>query len=148
LILNGIKISDRTKEKILKVCRDLDYYPNIHAAIMISDSMTIQAGINVVPEIIQTAPEAIICGNDRLAIGAEIGLSRAGLNIPADIMLTGADNIELSEYCSVPLTTFDQMAKACAQESAIRLLDYLQHKKTLTSMKIKPEIYIRQSTRH
>ncbi|MCF6175627.1 MAG: LacI family transcriptional regulator [Victivallaceae bacterium] len=116
------------------------------AIIIKGGSINIQSGIDVVPEIIKLNPNAVICGNDRLAIGVETALIQAGFNIPADLMIVGADNIELSEYCPVPLTTFDQMAKECARASVIILLEHLQYKKTLTSITIKPEIHIRQST--
>ncbi|MGH9664629.1 MAG: LacI family DNA-binding transcriptional regulator, partial [Bryobacteraceae bacterium] len=50
-------------------------------------------------------PTAIICVNDFMALGVLRELRERGLRVPQDISVTGFDNIQLSEYCSPPLTT-------------------------------------------
>lgn len=50
--------------------------------------------------------DALIAGNDMMAIGAMRALLQEGVRIPEDISVAGADNIQLAEYASVPLTTF------------------------------------------
>jgi LacI family transcriptional regulator len=112
---------------------------------IIKGGMTVEAGLAVVKHILNIKPDAIICGNDRLAIGVEQGLEQAGIRVPRDIMLAGADNIELSQYCRVPLTTFDQMAHDCAAKAVQILLAHLDNKEKLHSALIAPEIIIRES---
>ena len=92
-------------------------------------------------------PDAIIAGNDKLAVGVERFLQERGLRLPHDMMLTGGDNIELSEYCAVPLTTFDQRAADCAQRSVEILLGHLDGQQPLLSATLPASPVFRQSTR-
>ena len=50
-------------------------------------------------------PEAIVCASDRIAIGAMAWLQRKGYRIPADIAVTGFDNIPDADFTFPPLTT-------------------------------------------
>jgi DNA-binding LacI/PurR family transcriptional regulator len=48
---------------------------------------------------------AVVCANDRLALGALREFRERGIRVPADVSVTGFDNIEYSEYASPALTT-------------------------------------------
>ena len=48
---------------------------------------------------------AIVCGNDQMALGAMRALGEAGLSCPADMSVTGFDDIPEAEYYMPPLTT-------------------------------------------
>lgn len=48
---------------------------------------------------------AIVCANDRLAIGAIAGLSRRGIECPADISVTGFNDMPMVDRLKPPLTT-------------------------------------------
>ncbi len=112
---------------------------------IVSGGLRIADGFRAVEEILRLAPEAVVCGNDRLAIGVQKGLLEAGRRIPEDILVTGGDNIELSQYGPVPLTTFDQMAAPCARLGTDILLDHLQNEAPLRSELLSPKIHFRQS---
>ncbi len=105
---------------------------------IIEGGMSIDDGYRAGERILQMKPDAVICGNDRLALGVEKRLLEAGLRIPQDILLTGGDNIELSEHCRVPLTTFDQMAKDCAIKGVNALLEHLKNGTEIKSSLISP----------
>jgi hypothetical protein len=51
-----------------------------------------------------------------------LGIKESGLKVSEDIMITGADNIEMAEYLSTPLTTFDNQSSECGR---IDVLDYI-----------------------
>lgn len=51
---------------------------------------------------------ALIAYNDLMAIGAMRAVRAAGLRIPADVSITGFDNVDLSAYVDPPLTTIAQ----------------------------------------
>ncbi len=53
------------------------------------------------------SPTAILCVNDFMALGVLRELRDRGLRIPADVSVTGFDNIRLSEYACPALTTAD-----------------------------------------
>jgi DNA-binding LacI/PurR family transcriptional regulator len=50
-------------------------------------------------------PTAIVCVNDIMAVGVLRELRERGLKVPADVSVTGFDNIKLSEFSYPSLTT-------------------------------------------
>ncbi|MET3452509.1 LacI family DNA-binding transcriptional regulator [Curtobacterium sp. 1544] len=67
-------------------------------------------------------PDAVVCADDLLAIGVSHALRGAGLDIPADVAVTGLDDLEFAPYVSPPLTTVRQPTDRMAEE-VLRLLD-------------------------
>jgi LacI family transcriptional regulator, galactose operon repressor len=51
------------------------------------------------------APTAILCVNDWIAVGVIRELRNQGLSVPADVSVTGFDNITISEFSCPSLTT-------------------------------------------
>ncbi|GEM_PF-6247215 len=60
-------------------------------------------------------------------------------------MIAGADNIELAEYCPVPLTTYDQMAYASGEACAAMILRFPDRQAPRGSVCIPPELHVRDS---
>jgi DNA-binding LacI/PurR family transcriptional regulator len=112
---------------------------------LIEGGLNIKDGERIIDEVLRLHPDVVICGNDRVAIGLQKALRNAGIKIPEDIMITGADNIELAEYCPVPLTTYNQLPNKCGELCAGMILNFLQKQKPLSTIKVKPEICIRNS---
>ncbi len=52
-----------------------------------------------------TAPTAVIAGNDRIALGVYKALAELGYRVPEDISVVGSDDIPLSEHLVPSLTT-------------------------------------------
>ncbi len=53
-------------------------------------------------------PDAIFCYNDTMAISAMAVLRAHGLQTPADVAVTGFDDIDVAEFLDPPLTTLRQ----------------------------------------
>jgi DNA-binding LacI/PurR family transcriptional regulator len=66
--------------------------------------------------------DAVVCFTDSLALGVLHALHEHGIRVPDDVIVTGFDDVEFSEFTSPSLTTvaFDRMAFA---EAAIGLLE-------------------------
>lgn len=109
-------------------------------------SLDVAGGEAISGKVMDYRPDAVICGNDVIAVGVENAMLNAGLRIPDDVMITGFDNIRLSQYCQIPITTFDQMAELCAESGVKMLLDHLDGKKELSSLKFDCDIIERAST--
>ena len=64
-------------------------------------------------------PEAVICGNDTMAIAVCGTLRDHGIRVPEDVIVTGFDGIEESKYTYPKISTvkcdFGKMGRACAQ---------------------------------
>jgi LacI family transcriptional regulator len=68
-----------------------------------------------------TRPTAVFAANDYMAIGLITGLREAGVRVPADIAVTGFDDIVIAQYVTPPLTTV--RVDACDMgERAVRML--------------------------
>jgi DNA-binding LacI/PurR family transcriptional regulator len=66
-------------------------------------------------------PDAVLCFNDTLALGAIRALHDAGLRVPADVAIAGFDDIEDGRY-SVPTLTTAAPDKANLARVAVDLL--------------------------
>jgi LacI family transcriptional regulator len=71
-------------------------------------------------------PDAILCANDLLAIGALAALRDAGLDVPGDVALVGMDNTPLSEVTWPTLTTVDLGSSERARIAAEMLLERIE----------------------
>ncbi|MBE9638695.1 LacI family DNA-binding transcriptional regulator [Salipiger mangrovisoli] len=90
-------------------------------------------------------PSAVFCDNDEMAIGLMAGLRAAGLRIPEDISIVGFDNIEMSAYASVPLTTVRQKRAQLGRRAAETLLAQ-RSAPAPTELILPVELVVRDST--
>jgi LacI family transcriptional regulator len=67
-------------------------------------------------------PDAIVCGNDQMAIGAMRELQAAGIRVPADVGVVGFDDMHLSALLAPPLTTVRQPMRLLGERACSRLL--------------------------
>ncbi len=67
-------------------------------------------------------PRAIVCGNDEMAIGALIALRASGLRVPADVAVTGFDDIAAARHLRPALTTVHQPMRELGERSVRMLL--------------------------
>ena len=74
----------------------------------------------------RTRPDAILCANDLLAIGALAALHSAGLDVPGDVALVGMDNSPLSAVTWPTLTSVDLGSHERAHLAAELLLERIE----------------------
>jgi LacI family transcriptional regulator, galactose operon repressor len=70
-------------------------------------------------------PRAIVCGNDEMAIGALTALRAARLRVPADVAVTGFDDIAASRHVRPGLTTVHQPMRDLGERAVQVLLGRL-----------------------
>ncbi|RJX39472.1 LacI family transcriptional regulator [Paenibacillus pinisoli] len=73
-------------------------------------------------------PTALVCANDRIAIGAVRALTELGLSVPEQISVTGFDNIEDAYRIDPPLTTAHVPKEALGKRAVERLLGRIASK--------------------
>jgi DNA-binding LacI/PurR family transcriptional regulator len=94
-------------------------------------------------------PTALVCYNDMMALGVLQGLQSAGIPVPAQMSVTGFDNIIFSAYTNPPLTTFDQPKRFIGAEAARLVLGLLNGDEESADPKIqmlKGSLLVRGST--
>jgi len=87
-----------------------------------------ESGTRCAADLLARHPEltALICLNDRMAMGAIQQAREMGRRVPDDLTVTGYDDIPAASSFSPPLTTIDQRAPESGQAAARMLLDMLQ----------------------
>ncbi|PAB28692.1 LacI family DNA-binding transcriptional regulator [Pseudomonas savastanoi] len=94
---------------------------------VIEGDYTEQSGENAAEQVlamdINERPSAVLCANDLMAIGFIRRCNERGLRVPADISVTGFDDIAGAERLDPPLTTVKQPGRAMGQAAAQLLLN-------------------------
>jgi len=85
---------------------------------------------------------ALICLNDRMALGAIRAAGKLGRTIPADLSIIGYDDIPTAAIYSPPLTTINQHAVQLGEYAAKMLFDVLDEN-IPTPVVIAPSLQIR-----
>ncbi len=66
-------------------------------------------------------PDALVCANDQMAIGALRVLAHRGIRVPDDIAVVGFDDIFPASLCDPPLTTVHQPIRKLGEVACDRL---------------------------
>lgn len=69
---------------------------------------------------------ALLCFNDEMAVGAVNAISERGFHVPDDISVTGFDNLDISSYANIRLTTVERSVTKLAVEGTKMLLSYME----------------------
>ena len=92
-------------------------------------------------------PDAVVAGDDLIAIGLVTAFKRADVIVPRDILVTGFDGTILSEIADPPLTTVVQPFAELAREATRALVRRSTERDAPTIYsRIAPELIVRQST--
>lgn len=94
-----------------------------------------------------TLPEAIVCGDDAIALGVLQTLRESNVRVPEDVRVTGFDDIELAAMSSPPLTTVRQPTAELARTAVAMLERRIRSPRAAARMTlIKPSLIVRAST--
>jgi LacI family transcriptional regulator len=118
------------------------------ALIEVAADFMIEPGRRATERLLARArPDAILCANDLLAIGALAALRDAGLDVPGDVALVGMDNTPLSEVTWPTLTTVDlgssERARIAAEMLLERIDDPLREPRVVG---VEPRLVVRASS--
>lgn len=86
------------------------------------------SGARALKELLDTYPDltAVICLNDRMALGAIQAARAHGLHVPDDLTIIGYDDIPIAAMVTPPLTTINQNAQRLGEDAARMLFDVLK----------------------
>lgn len=91
-------------------------------------------------------PEALICTSDLIAIGAIKAIHAHGLQVPADIAVTGFDNIPSASFVVPTLTTVAQDGDTMGRLATEMLLEVIANPASAAHVvKLEPQIIVRDS---
>ena len=64
-------------------------------------------------------PTAVVCANDRIAVGVVDALRRAGVDVPGEVSVTGYDDSMLARLGHIDLTSVSQKPREQADLDAV-----------------------------
>jgi LacI family transcriptional regulator len=109
---------------------------------------SVEWGRAAVDRIRPARPDAVICANDLIAVGAVQRLRQLGVDVPGEVAVTGFDDIPMASLAEPALTTVRQPAAEVAAE-ALRLLDQRlagRGAEAHRSVRLAPELVVRASS--
>lgn len=100
------------------------------------DALRVEAreheGARIAPHLVEQvragAVDALVCGNDELAVSLISALSRSGVRVPDDVAVVGWDDIMTARYLTPSLTTVRQPVGDLGRLAALRLHQRLDGK--------------------
>lgn len=95
----------------------------------------------------QSSPDAVVCSNDLLAVGALKELRARGLRVPDDVAVVGMDDTEAAELATPSLTSVDLGSAKRASTAAKLLIRRLENPEApILRRVIAPALSVREST--
>lgn len=117
--------------------------------IAIADSYGREAGGRAAMQLLaqRTRPTALVAANDLLALGCYDALRSLGLHCPADISITGYNDMPLVDLVTPPLTTIRIQHHQIGTEAARLLLQKLAEPlSSVVDVVLHPALVVREST--
>ncbi|MDM7931304.1 LacI family DNA-binding transcriptional regulator [Tabrizicola sp.] len=120
--LGGPENATSTQDRAAGFLESFDGRTDITVSLSYAGDYTFDAGRAEMQRLLAMNPaEAYFCGDDLLAIGALSAIQDAGLSVPGDIGLIGLNDMEMSRWQNIGLTTIRQPV-AQIIEAAIELV--------------------------
>ncbi len=106
----------------------VDHHIAFDPQLVLEKGYTFADGKEAMARVLQlpSAPTAVFCGNDILAIGAIVCAKERGMQVPRDISVVGFDDVEISAYYDPPLTTMAVPAYEMGQAAAKILIENIR----------------------
>jgi LacI family transcriptional regulator len=141
---SGVIAADRRNGYLRAMRKNgLDDHANV-----IDGDFTESAGIAAAQRLLATElPTAIVCANDRVAVGVVDALRRAGVDVPGHVSVTGYDDSMLAQLGHIDLTSVNQNPTEQADNAVAAVVDRLDNGRTdAQSAVLTPQLVVRTST--
>ncbi|MEM9426155.1 MAG: LacI family DNA-binding transcriptional regulator [Pseudomonadota bacterium] len=145
-LISGIQAgNDRARARVTGAQAALGA-AGIEAATVVETSYGFAQGGSALDRLLDRDPDLtlVVCGNDVLAAGAVRRARALGLSVPADLSITGFDDIGLAELVDPPLTTVRVPHRAMGQAAAERLLALVTGQ-SAHSLRLDAQLCLRES---
>src|SRR5580698_7632516 len=91
-------------------------------------------------------PDAVVCGNDQMAMGVLRVFAAAGVRVPEEVAVVGFDDIYPSSLYDPPLTTVHQPMRMLGEQACARVLERIADPSLLPAVELLPtELVLRSS---
>ena len=116
--LGGPESATSTQDRLKGFHEELSRDPSVTVSFSFADAYSFRAGRAEMQRLaIGPMAEAYFCGDDVLSIGALSALKDIGLMVPQDVGLIGFNDMEMSSWENIALTTVHQPIKQIVNSS-------------------------------
>ncbi len=106
--LGGPAMATSTQDRATGFLDEIRAHPGMSVRVSYATDYTFDAGRAEMQRLLAAPQEAYFCGDDLLAVGALSAIEDAGLSVPGDIGLIGLNDMEMSRWQNIGLTTIHQ----------------------------------------
>lgn len=107
--MGGPQRASTTQDRMLGFLAEAALHPGVSASASFAAAYSFEAGRMAMAQLLQgQRAEAYFCGDDVLSIGALSAAQEAGLGVPADLGLIGLNDMAMSGWANINLTTIHQ----------------------------------------
>ncbi|MEP4249255.1 LacI family DNA-binding transcriptional regulator [Tateyamaria sp.] len=116
--LGGPEAATSTQDRLKGFLEGLSQHPDITVSHSFATEYSFQAGRSEMLRLTESdLAEAYFCGDDVLSIGVLSAIKDAGLKVPGDIGVIGFNDMEMSSWENIALTTIHQPIKQIINSS-------------------------------
>ena len=116
---------------------------------LIDGDFTEHAGVDAAKTLVtaRALPTAVVCANDRSAVGVLDVLRRAGVDVPGEVSITGYDDSFLAQLGHIDLTSVSQAPREQASRAVEAVVERLDGGRTEpVSSVLAPQLMVRGTT--
>lgn len=107
--LGGPEAATSTQDRYTGFMSELAAHPTVNVSYSFAGDYSFDAGRREMLRLLGSKPaEAYFCGDDVLSIGALSALRESGLKVPNDVGIIGLNDMEMSGWENIDLTTIHQ----------------------------------------
>jgi LacI family transcriptional regulator len=117
--------------------------------VVIEADFTENAGVDAAKDLLAAGnlPSAVVCANDRSAVGVLDALRRAGVDVPGEVSITGYDDSMLARLGHIDLTSVSQAPREQANHAVDAVVARLDGGRTEpVSSVLVPQLVVRGTT--
>jgi LacI family transcriptional regulator len=147
-VYDGIpsKLPERRCRAYMQWAKELGVYDE---RICLTGTKTEESGYTLTRRILSESnrPDALITGNDNMAIGAYRAISEMGLSIPDDIAVASFNDVSVAQFLNPPLTTVHLAAEETGETAVELLLEQVGGRELRKRVTLSTSVRWRGSTR-
>jgi LacI family transcriptional regulator len=137
--------NDRARARLDGVVRRLESHGLAPVAVA-ETRYSIRRAREAARDLLDHAPDAIVCGNDVIAFGALAAARAAGLSVPGDVAITGVDDLPISAEVDPALTTVRIPAEEMGRRAAAELIAAIREDRPVASIRLETRLVVRRSS--
>lgn len=145
--LGGPAAATSTQDRAAGFVKALKAHVDIHVSLTYATDYSFDAGRAEMQHLLDGGPaEAYFCGDDLLAVGALSAIKEAGFSVPRDIGIIGLNDMEMSRWQNIGLSTIRQPVAQIIDAAIERVITLIATPASLPESRLFPCEFVERTT--